>query len=472
MGVNILANINIASGASSTGSWATMTGMSVSSVTVQATSSVLLLMVQVQVDPAGDASAEFRFNVNSSTANSPVLIARCDSGSNQEASAMTLLYAVTGLSGSSNSFALEWKTVSSGCAADTTRNRTFQILEITGGDATIKVDSGVADQTGDPGSWGNLFQTTGVSIAGTDSVIIMLGNVPINLEADESTDFQFGVDNTGEGAVTCGETDSTAMGTGWSGMHVTTGLAATTHSFELKWQARTGAGQTDSARRRTFQVIEVTANAVRKLNLVFSSSGTAPGTWGNVDDLSSSYTVDGTSAVALIIGNMMIAGDSSDATCDFSIGVDGSNEGAELIGFADNANIVGRICMPRLKTGLSAASHSFQLRWLEIAGASVADTGRARSLQVVEFAVLTTYKVEGVTKNKTGGTLGTCKCFLLKDNGDSTYSFIAYQQSDGSGNYSFTGLTDGSSVYQVVAWKDDTPHVFDVTDNVLVPVAE
>jgi len=82
------------------------------------------------------------------------------------------------------------------------------------------------------------------------------------------------------------------------------------------------------------------------------------------------------------------------------------------------------------------------------------------------------YKLEGVTNDKTGSTLGTCKCFLFKDNQDNTLTYVTYDESDGSGNYSFTGISDNDAQYLVVAWKDNTPHVFDVTDHVLQPVAE
>lgn len=82
------------------------------------------------------------------------------------------------------------------------------------------------------------------------------------------------------------------------------------------------------------------------------------------------------------------------------------------------------------------------------------------------------YKLEGVTKDKDGNTKATCECFLCKDNGDNTASFIAYTQSDGVGNYSFTGLDNNDAQYFVISWKDETPHIFDVTDHVLQPVEE
>lgn len=83
------------------------------------------------------------------------------------------------------------------------------------------------------------------------------------------------------------------------------------------------------------------------------------------------------------------------------------------------------------------------------------------------------YELTGVTKNKGGGTLANCECFLCKDNLDDTASFIAHTQSDGSGNYVFAGLlADTDPQFFVISWKDAVPHVFDVTDHVLQLVEE
>ncbi len=472
MGSRILANINVISAATATGSWANVTDMSISSVTIGATGNVVLLMAQMQLDPAGDNCAEFRFTVNGSPTNSPIGTAFSDTTTNEEANSMTLLWAVTGLSGSSNSFALQWTQVQATSVADESRNRTFQILEIDDADCTLEVDQGTSGQTGDPGSWGNLFQATGVSIAGIESVIIMLGNVPYNSEADESTDFQFGVDDTGEGAVTTTFTDEANGVNHWSGMHILDGLSAATHTFELKWQARTGAGQTDSTRRKTFQVIELTTNAALQLDLISSSLDTA-GSFADVDGLTDSFNVNGTDSLMLINANMVPAGDSGDATADYSIGVDGTNEGAELISFSDSASLAQRLSMQRLKTGLSAASHSFQLRWAAIAGGAATDTGRARTLQVIEFAALVSYKLDGITYDKDAVALGSVECYLYKDNGDNTVTWLDYQLSNSStGVFSFTGIADNDPNYLIVFFKDDAPTVMDVTDHNLTPVVE
>ena len=84
-----------------------------------------------------------------------------------------------------------------------------------------------------------------------------------------------------------------------------------------------------------------------------------------------------------------------------------------------------------------------------------------------------TYKLEGITKDKNEDVLGSCECYLFKDNQDDTLTYEDYVLSNAvTGVYSFTGLTDDDAQYIVVAWKDDSPHVFDVTDHVLQPEEE
>lgn len=90
---------------------------------------------------------------------------------------------------------------------------------------------------------------------------------------------------------------------------------------------------------------------------------------------------------------------------------------------------------------------------------------------VVVHPVVVTYKLEGTTKDNSGSALATCECYLVQDNEDNTFSFIAYDESDGGGAYSFTNLSEPTG-YQVISWKDDSPNVFDVTNHILTGVVE
>lgn len=75
--------------------------------------------------------------------------------------------------------------------------------------------------------------------------------------------------------------------------------------------------------------------------------------------------------------------------------------------------------------------------------------------------------ISGVTYDKTGSILGSCNVFLCQDNGDNTAAFIAHTTSNAvTGAYSFQG-NYATEDYFVIAWKDNTPHVFDCTDHVL-----
>lgn len=78
-------------------------------------------------------------------------------------------------------------------------------------------------------------------------------------------------------------------------------------------------------------------------------------------------------------------------------------------------------------------------------------------------------QLSGITKDKDGSVLTSCHVSLFKviDEGPPhEYQWKESQISDGStGAYSF-GVYDGTN-YMVYASKDDSPHVFDCTDNVL-----
>jgi len=84
-----------------------------------------------------------------------------------------------------------------------------------------------------------------------------------------------------------------------------------------------------------------------------------------------------------------------------------------------------------------------------------------------------TYTLSGITKDLAGSALGLCQVYLVKDNGNNTYTWIDHVQStSGTGAYEFTGLNDNDATYQVIAWRDLAPNVFDVTDHVLQPTQE
>ena len=137
----------------------------------------------------------------------------------------------------------------------------------------------------------------------------------------------------------------------------------------------------------------------------------------------------------------------------------------------DSLDSTWQACFAAGKVTVAPATDDIQQYW------TGSDSTYTRSMytrtMIAIREISATYKLEGITKDKDGVALGSCKCFLVKDNGDDTYQFIAYQLSNAvTGAYSFIGILDNDPNYQVIAWKDDTPHVFDVTDHDLTPEVE
>lgn len=98
-------------------------------------------------------------------------------------------------------------------------------------------------------------------------------------------------------------------------------------------------------------------------------------------------------------------------------------------------------------------------------------TATSRYLEV-HFVIsdAVTYELVGITKDSAGDPMVSCECFLFKDNEDDTLTFVDHTTSHGTtGVYTFSDVGDNDNQYIVYAFKDNSPHVFDVTDHVLQP---
>lgn len=96
-------------------------------------------------------------------------------------------------------------------------------------------------------------------------------------------------------------------------------------------------------------------------------------------------------------------------------------------------------------------------------------SGLTCTIGTAEYVALI-YSITGVTYNKSGEVLVGCQVSLFKHLGSGVYSYIGTVSSDVvTGVFSFEpGDTDAS--YMVVARNDNTPNVFDVSDNNLQPI--
>ena len=383
---NLLVNLESATSETASGTWADIPGLADTLITVGGINSVLLLFATLSLLREADNTLEMRFTVDGSEVGSPVVRQFSDSPTTNEIHAATIAWAVDGLSAGTHSFAAQWRTVKGTCATDATRPRprTFQVVEIPDGDAVIKVDKTANNATASPASFTSLLSETGVSIAGPSSVIIMIGAIPLGLVSDASFDVQFSVDDVLEGAITSASTDSSNEGNDWSGMHVLDGLAAGTHSFEMKWRDRLSGPSTDATPPQIFQVIEVTSNATLKVDKSSSSSQSIPGTFGTIADMTGTFTT-AADALQLMVSSMVLDTDGSDHSVDFSLAVDGTEEGAIFAAFTDDEDRTTYALLARAVTGLSAASHDFSLSGDVTQRTPETDTTRPRTFAVIEF---------------------------------------------------------------------------------------
>lgn len=137
----------------------------------------------------------------------------------------------------------------------------------------------------------------------------------------------------------------------------------------------------------------------------------------------------------------------------------------EVIGDYSVAGVwVEHVCSAEFIAQLADLGDKFAVRL-----ASNAENAKSKLGEVEVDVTWDQPQLSGITKDKDGSVLVSCKVSLFKiiDEGPpETYEFKESQISDGvTGAYSF-GVYTGSK-YMVYAEKDNTPHVFDATDNVL-----
>ena len=114
---------------------------------------------------------------------------------------------------------------------------------------------------------------------------------------------------------------------------------------------------------------------------------------------------------------------------------------------------------------LTIGSLEVESLWLYVTNSAAArSSGYAVTVNI-------TIAIAGITKDSTGTALGSCDCYLFKNNAtDDVPTYEGYVLSHATtGAYSFT-VSDTDAKYFVIAKKDGTDNVFDTTDHVLVPV--
>jgi hypothetical protein len=98
------------------------------------------------------------------------------------------------------------------------------------------------------------------------------------------------------------------------------------------------------------------------------------------------------------------------------------------------------------------------------------------TVEITEDAFRPTYHLAGVTRAKDQSILPNCRCTLMKHDGGAEsvrlYTIVANVNSDGNGDFDFTGLIDDQDRYLVKAYDDQIEDARGVSNEDLEPVLE
>ncbi len=101
---------------------------------------------------------------------------------------------------------------------------------------------------------------------------------------------------------------------------------------------------------------------------------------------------------------------------------------------------------------------------------------KSDTVGIVEDAFRPTYHLAGVTRARDQTILPNCRCTLMKHDGGAeavrTYIIVANVNSDGNGDFDFTGLIDDQARHLVKAYDDQVEDARGVSNEDLAPILE
>ena len=310
-----------------------------------------------------------------------------------EEGSVSLAWWETGLAAGEHTFELRWKEDQVGCIASTDAERSMQVIEFESSDVATEILSEIvltSADTANVDTYGVMEgMTASPTIAGPSSVVMFTSTATIQ-GSDAAAEIALFIDGAmvAEGAT--GSDASNEEGevtlTWWE-----TGLSAGAHTFEVQWKdSRLGTPIIATDTQRHMQVVEFTgANAPTILSEITSTSvdDTATDTYAVVNDMTASPTIAGTGSLVITTGALTFNAHASDSSASGAIFIDTVLVAEQENFVDDNTQEPGFIGLMWADTGLSAGSHTFDLRFHEAGQAGIImDTGVQRHLQVVEFA--------------------------------------------------------------------------------------
>lgn len=237
---------------------------------------------------------------------------------------------------------------------------------------------------------------------------------------------------------------------------------------EIEWQRETGA-ETCSCYERNMIMIEMdTANIKQAIGTADDTSTTAD-TDELIDDMTITDPGIGDWLVMFNTYDLYGSITSPAGLTNYKI-YEGGAEDTNLTRIFEHEDSIDAADMSLYLSGrqtLGASTDDIQAYWN--ANSTFLRTIHTRTLIAMRDVAGINWQLSGVTYDKDGDILASVECYLWKDNGDNTLTWLQYKLSDGSGAYAFSGIATSGSDYMVTFVKDDTPHVMDVSDHILTP---
>jgi hypothetical protein len=383
---NLLTDLILTTAHVYTDTFADITGMS-DVVSIESPGSVVILMTSnVPAENFGgdQPCIEYQFTVDGS----PVGGELCSHiGAFPSLSGIEMMFAVTGLSAGNHTFAVQGRNRNPGQTGevDTTKNRTFQVLELDFG-ASILVDLSSSTLDAAPVAFADVANLTVSATPQAGSLLLFSAGLP---QFDDDTGvmggYQFAIDGALDGPELGSHHRRIDRGDSLSMSWAEIGVSAASHTFSLQWEIRRKAPETDVTRTRYLQVIEIEQFFQLEIDNVSLTADAAPAAFADMDGMSGTATIESTDSISLILANYIQddAG-AQDDRADSRLTVGGSFEGAEQANLKRNTDRAGSTMMNRAVDNESGST-DFALQWEQGQNTPNSDTGRNRTFQVIEL---------------------------------------------------------------------------------------
>ena len=380
---NLLTDLTLTSAHTVGASFADIAGMS-DTVTIAGTGSVVILMMSLNPEmTATDECAEYRFTHDGARVG-PEVSSFVDAS--DEGSGRTLMFALTGLSAGSHTFAVQAANRSGVAVIDTNFPRTFQVVEIeTGASILVDLETQAADTA--PGSFANMVNLSQAQTPAAGALLLFLhGSQILGTAGQDFVHHRFAIDGARDGPLMGHSMDNIDETTGLTMAWAVTGVTAVSHTFSIQWQDQLGTPEMDTARPRVFQVVQFTADADLLVDVELLTADTAAAGYADQLGMSGTPSIDSTDSVVLVLANYGPL-PAADETADNRFSIGGVQEGAEVSIFTDAADRNDALLMARAVTGEVGAT-AMSLQWKIRTSTPSTDTARERTFQVIDLVTV------------------------------------------------------------------------------------